>query len=337
METNPILLPDMPAVDGLCFRHPFGEQDADTLAAVHTGRAARDSVDPLSSLENIPSGEELRAALSKAAEAQQLDRWLVADVNGLAAGYGQIESWYERDGRWVYLILGWVLPAWRGRGIGTALLRWGEATARRLAAAEHPGERFEFAANASSTQPDSAALLLQEGYRVGYTDLEMDLDPAAPLPDCPLPAGIEIRPALPEHIPLIGESIAQSYRDEFPDNRFLGTMLDAARQTEWYSNAVHDRTLWQVGWDGDQVAGQVLPMIERGKGLIDEVSVRPAWRRRGLARALLTRALRELRSRHETVVRLNTVAEFRTRARDLYTSLGFRVIKEFPRYRKSPG
>jgi len=78
-------------------------------------------------------------------------------------------------------------------------------------------------------------------------------------------------------------------------------------------------------------------MFERGRAVIDEVSVRPAWRRRGLARALLTRALRDLRSRGVAVVRLNTNAQFRTRARDLYTSLGFRVVKEFPHYRKSPG
>jgi hypothetical protein len=38
----------------------------------------------------------------------------------------------------------------------------------------------------------------------------------------------------------------------------------------------------------------------------------------------------------ESIARLNTVAEFRTRARDLYYSQGFRVLKEFPRYRKSP-
>ena len=165
-------------------------------------------------------------------------------------GYSVIESWHEEDGRWVYLISGWVLPEWRGRGIGTALLRWGEDKARRLAAADHPGELFEFAGNASSTEPDAAALLRHEGYTVGYIDLEMDLDPSAPLPDYPLPPGIEVRPALPEHIPLIAESIAESYRGEFPDNRFRKTMVEAAGQAEWYSSPVHDRTLWQVAWDG---------------------------------------------------------------------------------------
>ncbi len=70
--------------------------------------------------------------------------------------------------------------------------------------------------------------------------------------------------------------------------------------------------------------------------MIHEVSVRPAWRWRGLARALLSRALLDLRERGAAVIRLNIVAEFRTRASDLYRSVGFRALKEFPRYRKSP-
>jgi mycothiol synthase len=336
MDTHPILLPDIPAVDGLCFRNPIGEQDAEALAAVHAGRAVRDAVDPSSTKEGIPDSDFFRTALAQAASAQQLDQWLVAEVNGQVVGHGMLESWHEEDDRWIYLIHDWVLPEWRGRGIGTAMLHWGEDKVRQLAASEHPGDRFEFAANASSTESDAAALLLHEGYTVGYTELEMELDPSASLPECPLPPGIEVRPALPEHIPLIAESIAESYRNEFPNNRFRTTYVEAAAQIAWHSDPVHDRALWQVAWDGDQVAGQALPMIEAEHGVIDEVNVRPAWRRRGLARALLTRALRDLRWRGIAVIRIATWAELPTRACDLYTSLGFRVVKEFPRYRKSP-
>jgi ribosomal protein S18 acetylase RimI-like enzyme len=336
METEPILLPDPPAIPGLCFRHPRGEQDAGALAALSARRVELGAGDPYSTLESLPTREEIRAALDQAAAAQQLDHRLVTEVNGQAAAHCRIESWHEEDGRWVYHLIGWVLPEWRGRGIGTALLHWGEERARRLASAEHPGERFEFAGTASSVEPEAKALLLNEGYSFGYTTLEMDLDPAAPLLEVPLPPGIEIRPALPEHIMLIGASIAESYRDEFPGDRFRDTHSEAAGQTEWYSSPVHDLSLWRVGWDGDQVAGQVLPMIERGMAIIDEVSVRPAWRRRGLARALLTHALRELRARGRSVVRLTTNLEFRTRASDLYESLGFHVIKSLPQYRKTP-
>ena len=68
-----------------------------------------------------------------------------------------------------------------------------------------------------------------------------------------------------EHIPQIAESIAESYRNEFPNDRFRNTHMDAAAQAEWHSQPVFDRALWQVAWDGSKVAGQVLPMIEYGR------------------------------------------------------------------------
>jgi ribosomal protein S18 acetylase RimI-like enzyme len=96
----------------------------------------------------------------------------------------------------------------------------------------------------------------------------------------------------------------------------------------------HDPSLWQIAWDGGQVVGQVMALVERGRGELFEVSVRPAWRRRGLGRGLLVRAIHDLRVRGVAVIRLHTNAFFRTRARDLYEGVGFRVVKEFPRYRK---
>jgi len=72
-----------------------------------------------------------------------------------------------------------------------------------------------------------------------------------------------------------------------------------------------------------------------GQAYLSQLSVRPAWRRRGLARALLIRALRDVRQRGEQVIWTDTFAEYQTRAMDLYFSLGFYVAKEFWRYRKS--
>jgi mycothiol synthase len=335
MDNKPMPIPSLPVIEGLHFRNPNGEQDTPALTAVQAGRAERDAIDPHSIVESHASSEKVRQALAKAAEARQLDRWLLAELNGQVVAYATIESWHEEDERWVYLSLGWVVPAYRGLGIGTALLRWGEQEARRLAASEHPGELFELAGNASNSEPEAAELLLHEGYTVAFTDLEMAMDLSLPLVEAPLPPGIEVRPALPEHIPLIGESIAEAYRGEFPGDRYRDTLVEAAGQTEWYSDPVHDLSLWQVAWEGEQVAGQVLPMLEGGQAVIDEVSVRPAWRRRGLARALLIRALLALRKRGLPDARLFTGASFPTRARDLYTSLGFKVVKEFPRYRKA--
>lgn len=325
-----------PVIAGLHFRRPRGEQDADALHAVHLGRMAHDQLTPLSLSESLPGRERLQETLSRAAAQDRLNRWLVAQIDDLVVGYSQVVSWPEADGTWVYLTLGWVLPEWRGKGIGTAMLHWTEDRIRQLAAAEHPGDKIELAANASSTEREATALLLHEGYRAVYTVLDMALDASTPVPVHPLPAGVEVRPVLPEHYPLIAASIHESYQREYDDGRFnedYSAEINLAR----LKDPSHDPTLWQVAWDGDQVAGQVVPLIENGAAEIYEVSVRPAWRRRGLARGLLSRALRSVRERGIDVIRLRTVKDFRTRAKDLYHSVGFRVVKEFPRYRKPFG
>jgi mycothiol synthase len=335
MTLDPECARDLPAIEGVRFRPISGVEDGDALCAVHAGRQARDAVDPLSILETFPSRDDLREALARAKAAGLENEWLVAQAADRAAGYGRIAVWQENDGMWVYLLLGWVLPEWRGRGIGTAILRWGEQAARRSASTRHPGEKFELAANASGTEPDAAALLAREGYRAGYTVLEMEWDLSTPLPALPLPAGIEARSAQPEHYPLIAACVGEAYKNEFAGGRFQ-EKFDPADFAAQIGAPKHDPSLWQVAWAEDTVAGQVLSRMTNGRAEIFEVSVHPAWRRRGLARALLTRALLCLRGRGAAGIRLHTVAEFRTRACDLYRSVGFRVLKEFPRYRKSP-
>jgi mycothiol synthase len=339
MATDSIFLPDAPAIAGLSFRHIRGAQDAEAVYAIHMGRKECDQIDPLSTVESLPSRDQILTTLSQVAQENHQDRTLIAEVNERVVGYGRITSWREGDGTWVYLTLGWVLPEWRGQGIGTAMLHWLEARIRQLAAADgacaSPSEKCEFAANASSTEKEATALLLHEGYRAGYTVLELGLDTSVPVPAHPLPPGIEVRPVWPDHYALIAASVREAYQDEYEGGRFNEEYeFDIPAYVAQLSEPKHDPTLWQVAWDGDEIAGQVLSVVENGRAAVFEVSVRPAWRRRGLARGLLSRALHTLRERGTEVIRLHTVAEFRTRARDLYGSLGFRVLIEFPRYRK---
>lgn len=334
MASGLVVLPDAPGLPGLTFRHIRGEEDADALCAVRVRSMAHDAIDPLSTSEGVPGREQMLALLSEAAGGGEQDRWLVAQIREEVVSYSRLTSWPESDGTWVYLTLGWVLPEWRGKGIGTAMLHWTEGRIRDLATAQHPDERCELAANASSTEPEAAALLLNEGYRAAYTVLEMGLDAAVPLPaPTALPAGIDVRAASPENYPLIASSIHAAYQQEFPAGRF-GEVFDAAAYVAGWQIPPHDPTLWQVAWDADQIAGQVMSVVEDGRASVFEVSVRPEWRRRGLARGLLLHALHTLRARGVDVIRLHTNANFRTRARDLYQSVGFRVLKEFPRYRK---
>jgi mycothiol synthase len=335
MPTNLLILPDMPKIEGLSFRHTIGIDDLEALLAIHAGRAVRDGVDPYSSEEDYPSRERLGAAL-EGLNPEQRERRLVAAVNDKVMGYSTLSCWQENDERWVYLVLGWLLPEWRGKGIGTAMLHWGEQKARQWAAAERPGASYEFAANASSTEQDTTALLLHEGYTVGYSVLELGLSESTPVEESPLPAGVELRPVFRIHYLLISQCIAEAYKDEYADKRYQ-EIFDPVDYAQRLCDSRHDPKLWQVAWDGETVAGQVIPVIEKGRAVIQEVSIRPAYRRKGLARALLTRVLREMHSRGVKVICINTVGEYKTRACDLYRSVGFELVKVFPRYRKSAG
>lgn len=338
IPTDPIIFPDMPAVDGLVFRSITDEKDAARLYAVHAGRIDRDQVNPSSHFEDMPSLDDLHDELSQAVAAGEQDQWFVAQVCERVVGYSQLTSWHEEDDVWVYFIGGWVLPAWRGKGIGTAMLHWGEEMARHSAATLHPGERFEFAANASSTEHDAAALLRNKGYYIAFTTLEMHFDISTALPPAPpLPAGIEVRPVLPEHYSQITSGIIDCYYNAFPGNRYRTTFDRVAYYSAEWLKPKYDPKLWYVAWDGDEVAGQVMMVIQNGQVHLSQVSIRPAWRRRGLARALLIRALWDMRDRGERMIWTDTFAEYQTRAVDLYRSLGFYVTKEFPRYRKPAG
>ena len=338
--TDPYTLPDAPPIPDLRFRPFAGVGDADKLRFVQTACAGPDGVDPLSTTERTLSREDIVRSLDAMTQAGGRDRTILAEVGDEAVGYNRFFDWIELDDTHVWLHVGWVVPAWRGRGLGTALLHWAEGRIRELAATR--GEPWEFAGNASGTEVEATALLLESGYHAAYTVLEMELDWEAfgrvetefSRKNSVSSPGIAIRPGDAADAALIAASIDESYRGEYEGGRFA-ERFDPAAYAEELAEASHDPALWRVAWAGDAVVGQVIPLIERGRAEVYEVSVRPAWRRRGIARALMVDALRELRRRETAVARLHTVAEFPTRATDLYQSLGFRVVKEFPRYRKA--
>jgi ribosomal protein S18 acetylase RimI-like enzyme len=100
--------------------------------------------------------------------------------------------------------------------------------------------------------------------------------------------------------------------------------------------------LWQIAWEGDQVAGQVRSFInhkenaEQGRlrGYTECISVRRPWRRRGLAQALILRSLRILQEQGMTEAALGVETENISGALRLYQRCGFRQVHGGALYRK---
>jgi ribosomal protein S18 acetylase RimI-like enzyme len=96
-------------------------------------------------------------------------------------------------------------------------------------------------------------------------------------------------------------------------------------------SSLADPSLHFLAWDGDDVAAVCLcgphQSLLPGFGWVNVLGVRPPWRRRGLALALLTHAFAEFRQRGYERVGLGVDGESTTGALELYARAGMHVAK----------
>jgi mycothiol synthase len=314
----------------LIFRSPCGASDAADLIAVHTACVETDALLEDSAEEYRPTLEWYRHDLEKTNSKD----WILAELDGNIVGYGHtLWNWSERDGSQVYLHLGLVKPDYRNQGIGTQLLERLEARCCEKATENNHLDNLEIAANASGTEIAAQKLLREHGYFTVFTVLDMELDSTiVGTEHAEIPKAYELRPVLPEHHLAIWQSIGDAY-----DSRNAGNprFSEVPREYEDYFSG--DPSLWFVVWESEshRIAAHVLCRINKnGTAEIFEVSVGIAHRRKGLARALLQRAIYALRSRGVKKIVLGTRRENPTEAWRLYESVGFRIVKEYPRWRK---
>lgn len=328
---TPIQIAQSPAMPGLHFRRFRDDADYAAIAALITACNVADGID------YIPTADTLRAEYEPRTDVDPRRDFVVAEVDGRVVGYGESNR-QVRDGVAIYWTFGAVLPEFRRRGVGRAILHANEARGREFAAGhEDPGGRA-FGSWVNEREGGASELALSEGYepiRYGFTMIRPTLDdlPAAVLPD-----GLEIRPVEPGQHRAIFDADNEAFRDhwghrEATDDDFATT----------FASPDLDTSLWRVAWDGDQVAGCVMSWIWKAenetlgvrRGWLEHISVRRPWRKRGLASALIVSALAGLRDRGMTDAMLGVDAENVTGALGLYEKLGFRIKDRSTNYRKA--
>ena len=89
---------------------------------------------------------------------------------------------------------GGVHPDYLGRGIGTRLVRWQADCARRIHEHHFPGHPLELNARVAECNTDAPELLVHEGYARERVFFLMRRPAEAPLPEAPLPPGLELEP-----------------------------------------------------------------------------------------------------------------------------------------------
>ncbi|GHO59549.1 GNAT family N-acetyltransferase [Ktedonobacter robiniae] len=173
-----IFSPHLPVLEGVTYRQPRGMEDAETLVALFEACREADQIVSVSTLESMPMLADVQELLQRVDPANML----VACAGEEIIGFVRLTWWREDSGTWAYLHMGRVVPAWRGRGLGTGLLHWAEERLHTLANSNPDVEKWEYAANPLGINTSSTELLQHEGYYQAWTGVIYELSDLKNLP-----------------------------------------------------------------------------------------------------------------------------------------------------------
>ena len=97
-----------------------------------------------------------------------------------------------------------------------------------------------------------------------------------------------------------------------------------------------DPSLWFLACEGNEIAGVALNVFvkESNTGWVDHLSVRQAWRKRGIGKALLLHSFAEFYRRGIQHIKLSVDSKSLTNAPRLYESVGMKTVQQYHIYRK---
>lgn len=325
-------VPGAPDVPGLAFRRFRGEADYQTMIDVIT------ACQPVDNIEQVFTFDDLKRDYADLFNSDAYQDMIFADVNGEAVGYGRVLWWAEGSGRRIYYNFVWLHPDWRGKSILPAMVGWQEARLREIAAA-HPSDADKrYMVESDNYQPQKSAIYEALGYEADAYTAEMVRPDLEDIPDAPLPEGFEVRPVTEDQY----RAIYEAQKEHFSDHVGFTPPSDENYRRFFLGEQHFDSSLWQVAWFGGEIAGMVRGFINepqneaygRKRGYTENISVAKAYRRRGLARALLGRSLRQMKERGMEEAALYVHTENPHRAMHLYESMGFREVRRQTRYLK---
>ena len=216
-----------------------------------------------------------------------------------------------------------ILPAYRGLGLTAFLLHAAETRAGELMQKAAMDE--EVTLNSWTETADEAAqqLLVQERLSTFALLLAYGARDDSPPPLPVWPDGISVRTFVPgQDNRATYEAMDEGFRDSW------GYEEGTFEEWERYGVAASDfdPSLWFLAIDGNQIAGAALCRHDVGEtahiGWIDELAIRPNWRKRGLAMALLRHAFGEFYRRDILKCGLTVNSENVSGATRLYERAG---------------
>jgi ribosomal protein S18 acetylase RimI-like enzyme len=254
---------------------------------------------------------------------------LIAETEGRAVAFGQALPPFEPETMVRTVLLGGVHPEFRGRGIGRSLLGWLEGRGRQQLAASDLDLPGWLMAYTQDRNPGAARLLERAGFPTVryFAQLERTLD--APIPELELPAPLRLVNASLDLSASIRSAKNAAFRDHWGSQP---TPLEA--WDNFMTASTRRLDLSYLALDGDEVVGLVILDVNEDDwelqgysgSYISLVGVVAAWRKRGVAPALLAASLLASRNAGLERIALDVDSENPTGALGLYTGMGFAAV-----------
>jgi ribosomal protein S18 acetylase RimI-like enzyme len=226
-----------------------------------------------------------------------------------------------------------------GKGIWEYLLNWGEN--RSQAALDLVESGLRVAPRTGTEHHNEAGIQIIKNlgwtHVRSYYRMETDLDSAPEVPA--LPDGILIRPFDPA---AETEAVYRCFVDAFRDHFGFVEQPFEHGFNEFKHNLIdepgYDPNFWFVAVDGNEITGislcRPVDAEDAESGWVMELGVRRAWRKRGIAFALLKHSFAAFYARGQKRAGLGVDATSLTGALRLYERAGMHVARQFDQFEK---
>jgi mycothiol synthase len=309
------------------------------MPGTHTSRLYQNEQDLCSMLDMLMQGRS------------QTNDWHYAHVGELLWNYfmvlihldptQHIRLWHESAGQLIaYAILGedpafdWqVLPEYEWTGIEAEALEWAEALVSQLKNKDL--ERWGGSLGSGSRQDDASRIQFLEShgfcYHGRFAEVNMLRSLSDPLPDLPIPAGYQVREL---DLTEIADRAAAERDVWLPWTVGNVTTEDYMQlmRLPGYQRQLEVVTVTPQGVIASYVTGWTDPLNRIGD--FGPVGAREQYRQQGLTRLALLESLRRMQAHGMERVCISTGIT-NTPARNLYESIGFRVVNQYLDYVKT--
>lgn len=271
------------------------------------------------------------------AENHEVDAVGGFDTDGELRAFGAVRV--VTDGPVRALCSGDVDPAWRERGIGTALVEWQDATGTAMIEQLAPREGGAIVVHVDSTRADTRNVLDRAGFTQEREFAQVRRDLSVAIPEVVLERPLKLEPWNEEWEEQVRRTHNRAFEGSGLAPQYSAEQWRADRAyfvAEW-SFVVVDRTTDRMRVAGYLMSSRYAQDWEAQgwtEGTTDLVGVLPAYRGRHVGSAMLSAAMRAYRASGMQYAGMDVDPADATGAYDLAEKLGYETVHRSLAYAK---